>query len=221
VIHNGPLLLVRGAKAWRTAVDSRTPSAPFLVAAALTAAIWPAVAVVAGHLGSAAIGHQLAPIALQRAAVGLLTTLGGAVVMAPALTLALMAIARNSRAGNDVDLAGPTAMGIIWPVWTAGLVLAVPPLLGLGPELGELAWFVLGLVIAVRMIRTGAVPTLGIRRRWRSHFTGRAILAFVLLFALIPVAPALLMRSMLGVSGSAVHGPPEPLELPLPPQPNW
>jgi len=221
VIHNGPLLLVRGKKAWRTAISGRAPSGPWLIAAALTAAIWPAIAVVAGHLGSVAIGHQLAPIAVQRAAVGLLATVGGAIVMAPALTLALMGLARGSRAENDVNLSGPTAMGIIWPVWTAGLVLAIPPLLGLGPEPGELAWFVLGLVIAARMIRTGAVPTLGIRRRWRWHFTGRAVIAFVLLFALIPVAPALIMRSLLGVSGSAVHAPPEPLELPLPPDPDW
>lgn len=221
MIQNGPLLLVRGKKAWRTAVSGRAPSGPWLIGAALTAAIWPAVAVVGGHIGSVALGHQLTQIALQRAAVGLLATLGGAIVMAPALTLALMGIARGSRAENEIELAGPTAMGILWPVWTAGLVLAIPPLLGLGPEPGELAWFVLGLVIAVRMVRVGAVPTLGIRRRWSWHFTGRAVVAFVLLFALIPVAPAMLMRSMLGVSGSAVHAPPEPLELPVPPEPNW
>jgi hypothetical protein len=221
VILNGPLLLARGVKGWRSAIAGRAPSGPWLVAAALTAAIWPAVAVVAGHLGSVALGHQLAEIAVQRAAVGLVATVGGAVVMAPALTLALMWIARNSRAENDVNLSGPVAMGIVWPAWAAGLVLAIPPLVGLGPEPGELAWFALGLVIAVRMVRIGAIPTLGIRRRWSWHFTGRAAIAFVLLFALVPVTPALLVRSMLGVSGSAVHAPPEPLELPLPPEPNW
>lgn len=221
MILNGPLLLIRGAKAWRSTIAGRAPSGPWLVAAALTAAIWPAVAVVAGHLGSAAIGHQLAETAIQRAAVGLVATAGGALVMAPALTLALMRIAQSSRAENDPSLSGPAAMGIIWPAWTAGLVLAVPPLVGLGPELGEIAWCALALVIALRMIRIGAVPALGIRRRWSWHFTGRAAIAFALLFALIPLAPALLARGALGVSGSAVHAPPEPVELPLPPEPNW
>jgi len=221
VILNGPLLLARGIKTWRTAVDGRAPSGPWLIAAALTAAIWPAIAVVAGHLGAVAMGHQLAEIAAQRAAVGLLATLGGAVVMAPALTLALMWIARESRAEKAVELAGPVAMGIIWPAWTAGLVLAVPPLVGLGPEPGEIAWFALAFVIAFRMIRIGAVPTLGIRRRWSWHFTGRAVAAFVVLFALIPIAPALVARNLLGVSSSSVHAPPRPLELPLPPEPSW
>jgi hypothetical protein len=221
VILNGPKLLLRGAKTWRSAITGRTPSATGLLAGALTAAIWPALAVVGGHLGAMALGHQLAPTAVQRAAVGLVATVGGALVMAPALTLALMWLARTSRAENDPVLSGPVALGIVWPVWTAGLVLALPPLLGLGPEPGEIAWIALGLLLAARLLTIGAVETLGIRRRWKWHFVTRAVLVFVLLFALIPLGPALLVRGMLGVSGSAVHAPPEPLELPLPPEPDW
>jgi hypothetical protein len=221
VILSGPKLLLRGNRTWANTVGGRPKSGAWLIAGALTAAIWPAVAVVAGHLGSAAIGFQPGPAAVQRAAVGLVATVGGAMVMAPALTLALMRISRLSRAENDTRLSGPTALGLLWPTWTAGLVLALPPLAGLGPEPGEIAWLVLAAIIALRMIRIGAIKTLGIRRRWSWHFSGRATVAFVLLFALIPVAPAVVVRGMLGVSGSATHAPPQPLELPLPPEPDW
>lgn len=221
MILNGPLLLARGSRAWNSAVNNRSPSAIELIAAAFTAAIWPAVAVVAGHLSATALGYQPAQMAIQRAAVGLVAIVGGAVVMAPALTLALMWIARTSRAEYDVNLSGPVAMGILWPAWTAGLVLAFPPLLGLGPEPGEVVWFVLAVTIAIWMTKVGAASTLGIRRRWHRHFTGRAVFAFAMLFALIPIAPALIVRGLLGVSGVTVHAPPALLELPLPPIPNW
>jgi len=191
------------------------------MAGALTAAILPAAAVVAGHLGSAALGYESRDVAVQRAAVGLVATVGGALVTVPALTLLLMWLSRTSRAENDTALSGPAALGIVWPCWAAGLVLAFPPLLGLGPELGELLWMLIAVVVALRTIRRGAAVGLGIRRRWHWHFALRTVLVFVLLFAVVPLGPALVVRGMMGVAGRATIADPEPLEWPVPPEPEW
>lgn len=221
MILNGPRLLISPARAWTATVGERARRPGWLMSGALTAALLPAAAVVAGHLGSAALGHETREVAVQRAAVGLVATVGGALVMVPALTLFLMWLARTSRADNGTELSGPTALGIVWPVWAAGLVLAVPPLLGLGPEPGELLWLLIAVVVAVRTIRRGAAVGLGIRRRWHWHFALRTALVFVLLFAVVPLGPALIVRGMMGVAGRPTIAAPEPLEWPVPPEPDW
>jgi hypothetical protein len=191
------------------------------VAAALTAAVLPAAAVVGGHLGAAFLGHIARDIAAQRAAVGLVATVGGALVLAPALALVLMWLTRASRAERGRGREVPAAMGILWPAWTAGVVLAAPPLLDLGPEPGEALWAILAAAAAVRAIRDGAVAGLGVRRRWRTHFTTRATAAFVALFLAVPIAPALVARGLLGISGETIRPAPASLEWPLPPEPDW
>ena len=141
--------------------------------------------------------------------------------MAPALTLAMIRISGAARAQADSSVAGPVAMGLLWPAWAAGLVLAAPPLFGLGPELGEVAWLVSATIIVFRTVKHGAVKGLGVRRRWAARFLWQNVLVFTLLFVAIPVGPAVLLRSMMGVAGVTVHGPPEPTVWPLPQEPNW
>ena len=198
MILNGPKLLIHPRAAWASAVGPRSHSAIWLVAAALTAAVLPAAAVVAGHLGSAIFGGEEHATATLRAAIGFMSVAGGALVMAPALTLILLSLSRRSRGVATPGRAGGVAMGLIWPVWTAGSILAVPPLLGLGPEIGEIIWFALVAAIAVRTLRAGAIMSLGIRRRWAGHFILRATLVFTLLFGVVAVTPAMTIRAMLG-----------------------
>jgi hypothetical protein len=221
VIANGPKLLFSPGRFWPEAVGAGSRSAGWLVAAALTAAMLPAAAVVGGHLGAAALGHIGREVAVQRAAVGLVATVGGALVLAPALALVLMWLTRASRAEHGRGRETATAAGILWPAWTAGLVLALPPLLDLGPEPGEALWTMLAAAAAVRAIRDGAVAGLGVRRRWRAHFSLRASAAFVALFLAVPIAPAFVVRGLLGVSGETTRPAPTALEWPLPPEPKW
>ncbi|MDD5305871.1 MAG: hypothetical protein PHU25_00985 [Deltaproteobacteria bacterium] len=221
MILNGPRLLVSPARAWPAAVGSRERSPLFLLGAGLTAAVWPAIAVVGGHLGSALLGVEEGAIAVQRAAVGLVAAAGGALVAVPAMTLVLAWAVRMAHEDVPVRRLGPAAMGVVWPAWTAGLVLAFPPLFGLGPELGELLWLVAAAVVAARTLRAAASPKLGIRRRWTVGFMARSTLAFVLLFAAIPIVPALAMRAALGVSTVYVPPAPPEKEWPVPPDPTW
>ncbi len=221
MIINGVKLIFSPKKAWGRCVSPRTRPGGWLIAAGLTAAVIPALAVVAGHLGAFMLGHVERDIAIQRAAIGLVATIGGGLVMAPALTLAIMSLSRNAR--NDVrsSRAAPAAVGILWPAWTAGVVLAAPPLAGLGPELGEILWLVLATVLILRVLKYAASPWLGVRRRWATRFLGQSTLVFALLFAAIPVAPAFAMRTMMGVESRPVYSAPIPTDLPLPPMPNW
>jgi hypothetical protein len=221
VIASGPRLLVDPGRYWSRSVGADHRSAGWLVAAALTAAVLPAAAVVASHLGAAALGHIARDVAVQRAAVGLVAAAGGALVLAPALTLVLMWLTRASRVEAGGGRETGAAMGIVWPVWTAGLVLALPPLVDFGPEPGEILWVLLGTAVALRTIRKGVVPHLGVRRRWRTHFTLRLAAAFVVLFVAVPVAPAFVARGLLGVSGETVRSAPVAFDLPLPPDPDW
>jgi hypothetical protein len=191
------------------------------LAAALTAAIWPACAVVLGHLASAILGHANPDVAVQRAVIGLTAALGGTLVVAPALTLALLWITRAARAETVVSLAGPAAMGIIWPVWTAGLVLLFPPLFGLGPESGELLWCVAALAISLRVLTSGAADGFGVRRRWRRVFATRGVLVFTLLFAAVLIAPAAMLRFLIGAQSVSIPQLAETTPLPLPPTPEW
>ena len=197
----------------------RSPSG--LIAAALTAVPWPAAAVVGGHLGSAALGSTSPDVAVQRAAVGFVAVVGGALVMAPALALALIRISEGARARGDAESVGPLAMGLVWPSWAAGLVLAVPPLVGLGPEIGEVAWVVVGTALAPRALRAHSRAGTEVRRRWAGPFFARGLVAFALLFAVVPIAPALAVRAALGVEGELVHAAPAEIVWPLPEAPDW
>ena len=221
MIFNGIKLLIDPVGAWSSDIKGRRHSAVWLLGASLTAVVFPATAVVAGHIGSALLGHVDHDMAIQRAALGLVATVGGGLVMAPALTLAMIRISGAARAQAESSVAGPVAMGLLWPTRAAGLVLLAPPLLGLGPELGEVAWLVLATVIVFRTVKLGAVKGLGVRRRWAVRFLWQNVLVFMLLFVAIPVGPAMLLRAMMGVAGVTVHAPPEPIVWPLPQQPNW
>ncbi len=221
MILNGPRLAIRPARSWSAAVGDRPRPTSFLLVGALTAAIWPAAAVVGGQLGAAALGLVNRETAVERALVGLVAGAGGALVMAPALALVLIRLVRASRAEHGEGLEIPAALGILWPAWTAGLVMAPAPLAGLGPELGEIAWMLLAVLLAVRAVTAGAVPGLGVRRRWRRHFVARVSIAFLLLFLAIPIAPALGVRALLGVEGEMPRAAPEPPSWPLPPEPSW
>jgi hypothetical protein len=221
VIFNGPRLLITPKRGWTAVIAGRSRSGVWLVAASLTAAVLPATAVVAGHPGSANSGDEESAPATHTAAIGFTSVAGGARVMAPALTLLLLALTRWSRGNATPSNAAPVAMGILWPVWTAGLILAVPPLLGLGPELGEFVWTALAVIIAVRTLRSGALPSLAVRRRWAGHFMLRATVLFSLLFVVVALAPAMTVRAMLGAATEILPSLPERVPLPFPPLPNW
>lgn len=221
MILNGPRLLVAPDRVWHDTVGTASRPAPWLVAAALTAAVWPAVAVVLGHVGSALVGHEELSVATLRAAIGFISVLGGALVMAPALTLALLWTTSNAHASTTAGQAGPVAMGLLWPTWTAGIVLAFPPLLGFGPTVGELLWLLLVAVVVFRTIRLGAVSTLPIRRRWKWRFTTRSVLAFILIFVMTSIGPAVAVRGILNISEPAGFSMPDRPALPKPPEPEW
>ena len=222
MIFNGPKLLVAPKRAWPRTVGRAPRTAIWLIAAAVTAAVLPAAAVVAGHLGSAMLGLTDHATATLRAAVGFIAVAGGALVIAPALTLVLISLAGKSRGTTEPGSAESVTMGVVWPVWTAGIVLGVPPLLGVGPEVGELLWVFFAAVVVRRTLRAADLSTLGVRRRWFGHFTTRASIAFVLLFILVVLGPATAVRHMLGAAGELVPSPlPDRAALPLPPASNW
>lgn len=221
MILNGPRLLVNPSRVWPDAVGVAARPAPWLVAAALTAAVWPAMAVVLGHLGSALIGHEDLSVATLRAAVGFISVLGGALVMAPALTLAFLWTTYNAHETTTPNQTGPVAMGLLWPTWAAGMVLAIPPLLGFGPAVGEIIWTLLAVVIAFRIVRTGAISSLLIRRRWKGRFLSRSVLVFFIAFVLTSVGPAVLVRGMLNVAKPAGFDLPDRPALPMPPDAEW
>ncbi len=227
MIFNGFKLLFRPRASWQKVVSSggkgRSPSS--LIAAALTAAVFPAAAVTIGHLLSAAFGKESHTAAALRAAVGFAATAGGALVAAPALTLLLIVLAESNRGEVDASKASAVAMGVLWPVWTAGLVLSIPPLFGLGPEIGEILWTVLAVVIARRFFYNEVKAPLGIRRRWSGRFSFVASFSFALLFVVVTVVPAVTVRNLLGASSTVIPinliGSPETDALPLPPPPSW
>lgn len=217
----GPRLLIKPSGAWRAVLESAPKKAAWLISAALTAAVWPAVAVVLGHIGSAALGREEASVATLRAVVGFIAVVGGALVMAPAMALALMWLTAVAHEDVSPNKAGSVAMCIVWPAWAAGVILALPPLFGLGPELGEMLWLILAFAVAMRSIRHGAVPALSIRRRWKTRFVSHTALAFAVMFTVLSIAPAMTIRSMLGASTPLLPSMPNRPALPLPPQPNW
>ncbi len=220
MILNGPKLLLFPTKAAQTGSTS-VRHASWLVAAALTAAVWPALAVVVGHIGSARLGQEETSIAILRAIVGFMAAVGGAVVVAPALTLLIVWITDAAKERTTTATAGPVAMHILWPAWAAGLVLLIPPLFGLGPEIGEIAWAVLATIAAVRIIRSHAAKALGIRRRWTKRFQTHMTAAFFILFSLVVITPPMAVRSMLGADTPTIPSIPERAELPRPPPANW
>ena len=221
MIFNGPRLLISPKKGWTAVIAGRSRSSIWLMAAALTAAVLPAAAVVGGHLGSAMLGHDEKTTATLRAAIGFTSVAGGALVMAPALTLLLLALARWSRGVTTPRRTAPVAMGILWPAWSAGIILTVPPLMGLGPEIGEILWTLLVVAIAFRALGSTTLEELTIRRRWAGHFVLRSTVSFTLLFIVVTLGPAMIVRAMLGASTEILTALPERAPLPLPPTPNW
>ena len=91
----------------------------------------------------------------------------------------------------------------------------------MGPEIGELIWLVVVVAVVVRTIRSGALDSLAIRRRWAGHFVLRASVVFVFLFALVTITPAMAVRAMLGAATEIIPALPDRAALPLPPAPNW
>lgn len=221
MIFNGPNLLLRPRTTWARAVGDSSHNPWWLISASLTAAVWPALAVVAGHLISASFGLVDTKVATMRAAIGFLTVVGGALVIAPAICLVFMWTTRTAHEEENPRKAVSVGMGVIWPVWAAGVFLFLPPLVGLGPEFGELGWALIAIALAVRFIKNEAALELGIRRRWATRFILHTSLAFAMLFALVTIGPATLARDLLGAATPVVKAMPKHLTLPLPPPPNW
>lgn len=195
--------------------------AAWLIAGAVTAAVWPAVAVVAGHLGSALLGIEEARTSALRAAIGFTSAVGGALVMAPAFTLMLVWLTRLSHEEAHSGRAGSVAMGLIWPTWATGVILVVPPLLGFGPELGEAIWGAFVLIVAWRLLGSFGADTLGVRRRWRWRFVTLSTALYFCTFVVLAIAPAFLVRNMLGATTPIEPDTIVDRELPRPSEPNW
>jgi len=187
----------------------------------MTAAVWPALAVVAANIASVALFAVDARTAMLRCAVSLLAVIGGALVMGPALSLGLLWSADRARGHAEPLRCASIAMGIIWPTWFLGLIAAAPVAAGLGPELGEVVWLVSATVLAWHLLKRRATVGLAIRRRWIHAFSWRSTLCFGVLFAMTAVGPSMTARSMLGAATEIVIASPSPRELPLPPEPNW
>ena len=221
MIFNGPNFLFRPSKTWAKAIEDNTHDPWWLISASLTAAVWPALAVVAGHLTSSVLGIEEARIAILRAAVGFITVVGGALVIAPAICLVFMWTTRVAHERENPRKAVSVGMGVIWPVWSAGIILFLPPLLGLGPELGEIGWAIVAIALGAHMIKTQAAGALGIRRRWAARFILHTSCAFALLFLAVTVCPAVLARGILGAGTPVVRTVSQRPALPLPPSPNW
>lgn len=221
MILNGIKLLIRPKDAWEKLLADQGSHAPQLFTAALTAATLPAIVAVAGHLASSYIGYAAHATAIQRAAIGFVAIALGALVMIPALSLALVRIGNNARIPMTPNTASASAMAIVWASWISGIVLAIPPLLNIRPEYGELLWFILAVMCAFRVIRKTINSGVAVHRRWRTKFTIESMIAFIILFFAIPVFPPLLMRFLLGVTGQVVYGAPPELEWPHPPPAAW
>jgi len=221
MIFNGPNFLLRPRVTWQKTVAGSSHNPWWLISASLTAAVWPALAVVAGHLVASALGMEDPKVASLRAAVGFLTVVGGALVIAPALCLIFMWTTRIAHEEEDPRRAISVGMGVVWPVWAAGIILFLPPVLGLGPELGELSWAIVAALLGVRIIKKEAPGALGIRRRWTTRFILHTSLLFVPLFALVTICPATVARGLLGAETPVVRVVPDSPALPLPPPPNW
>ncbi len=193
----------------------------WLFAAALTASIWPAAAVVLGHMGSSLLSHAGTEVATARAAVGFVCVVGSAVVAAPALALILWRLGEMAHERPDALAAAKAAMGVVWPAWAAGIVLFLPPLFGMSPLTGELLWAGLAFLAALRAIKRRALAFLGIRRRWATGFFIRSLVAFVIVFGSLSVVPAVAARVMLGATAPSSPITVEPPLLPRPPTPEW
>ncbi len=223
MILNGFRLLFRLNSNWSSIVDKtdRGKTSFSIAAAAITAAVFPAASVVFGHLGSAALGNETHSTAALRAAVGFAATAGSAMVMAPAMTLIIIMLTESNFGEATTQRASSVSLGIMWPVWTAGFVLGILPLLGLGPEAGEILWALSAFIIAQRIFRTVALPSLNIRRRWATRFSISAAAAFTAMFITTAIAPAMAVRAMLGAATVISHDAPTSEKLPLPSAPDW
>jgi len=221
LILNGPLLIFSPKKAWQKHVSGSSKSAAWLLPVSLTAAIFPAVAVVVGHLASSMLGFETSEIAIRRAVVGLVATVGGAMVMAPALALGIKLTSSNAKLEMPVSTSVVTSMGLVWPAWASGIVLCVPPVLGFGPAIGEIVWFFTASICVFYVLKKAATKDVGVRRRWASSFVVQTTVAFVILFAIISVGPAVAVRALMGVSGKVEPPKPDPIAWPVPHQPDW
>jgi len=221
MIFNGPRLLFFPREHWSRAVCALPGKASWLIAGAVTAAIWPALAVVLSHLGSALAGREEQRTAMLRAAIGFTAAVGGALVMAPAYTLLLISLTRLAHEEANPSQAGNVALCLIWPTWATGLILAFPPLFNLGPEIGEALWGALALLVSYRLLREFGADTLGIRRRWRFRFIAVSTVAYLAAFVALSIAPAVFARTMLGASTQIEPEIEVNYELPMPAEPDW
>ena len=221
MIFNGLKILVSPAKRWSVLLSKEHRRLSWLITAAITAAVFPSIAVVAGHLGAAFLGCELQQVAIQRAAVGLVATFTGVMVMAPACTLIVSSALKNARVSHNMGIAASSAMGFLWPIWFCGFIMIIPPLFNMGPEPGEIAWFVLGCLAVFRIIKKAAVNELKIRRRWKKQFIVQMSVSLILLFAIVPFVPAFTVRYFMGVSGKTAIEEVSPIVWPVPPASDW
>ncbi|MBN2343359.1 MAG: hypothetical protein JXX29_20810 [Deltaproteobacteria bacterium] len=221
MIFNGVKLIARPRNAWEKLLADQHSHAPQLIAAAFTAATLPAIAAVSGNLASAGLGHASNATAIQRAAIEFVSIAFGALIMIPALSLALLKIGTGARVNMTAQKAAAAAMALVWASWSCGIVLALPPLLNIRPEFGEFAWVLLALVCAYRVLVLTIDSGVSVSRRWRNKFTVEAMVAFTVLFVAVPVVPSLVMRFLVGVTGQVLYGAPPALDWPQPPEPTW
>ena len=221
MIFNGVKLLLHPKDAWDRLLAEQSSHATNLIAAALTAATIPAAFTVFGHLLSARIGMAENATAIQRAAIGFVSITIGALVMIPALSLIMLRIGTKARIPMTAENASAAAMAMVWATWICGVVMFLPPILNIRPEYGEFAWMALAMPAAWRVLSQTVGLGLNVHRRWRNKFRVETMVAFAVLFVIVPVIPPLIMRMLVGVTGQIVYGAPPALDWPHPPDPNW
>jgi hypothetical protein len=188
---------------------------------AVLSSLWPAAAVVAGNVIAGHMGYEEPAIAVRRAVVGLLCAVGSACVSSPALALLIMGLKRQSGEPIDASRACAGATRLVAPMWACGVVAALPPIFGLGPEVGELLWVGLAVVIAALAARNGLARALEVRRRWHVAFVLTVSLAAGLLIVGTMFLPAVGLRWTLGAATPLPLPRLDPVFLPFPPPPNW
>ncbi len=221
MIFNGIKLLIHPRQTWERHLSNQSSHATSLAAAAFSAAVLPTTAVVLGHLFSAKLGFTDHTTAIQRAAIGFVSVSIGALVMIPSLALLLLRIGTNARIDMTSEKASAAAMALVWATWICGVIMMLPPLLNLRPELGEFAWYIIGLFAAWRVLSQSVGSGLKVSRRWRNRFQFEALVAFSVLFIAVPILPPLLMRTLVGVTGQVIYGAPPDILWPHPPTPEW
>ncbi len=221
MITDGIKIVVNPEKWWSSATIPPSYTVSKMVTDIMAVVVIPVAVVTLGHLASFWLGYADEHVAIQRAAISFLTICAGAFAMVSALSLIFLKFAKNAHSTVSSEKIVAAAVAIVTSVWLLGSFQAIASFAAMNPETGEIIWMVLSFGVAIRIITGGTSEALGITRRWKIKFTLPSIISFALLFVLITIIPAMLMRYLIGVTGHTFYDAPDPVNWPLPLSYNW